>query len=178
MKLLIHNTVEVWKWISNFIPHYMMGVIFRGSWWRHQMETFPCYWPSVRGIHRWPVNSPHKGQWRGALMFSLTCAWTNSWVNNGAARDLIRHHPHYDVIVMVNQGHLCADKVARNLVTVHMCENKMHITLWRERNIWHAKYIFKYIFLSKNNFIFIKSSTNYVLEGLIDDHTALVYAMA
>ena len=28
----------------------------------------------VRGIHRWPVNSPHDGQWRGALMFSLICA--------------------------------------------------------------------------------------------------------
>ena len=31
----------------------------------------------VRGIHRSPVNSLHKGQWRGALMFSLTCAWIN-----------------------------------------------------------------------------------------------------
>ena len=30
--------------------------------WRHQMETFPRYWPFVRGIHRSPVNSPHKGQ--------------------------------------------------------------------------------------------------------------------
>ena len=43
-------------------------------WWRHQMEHFPRYWPFVRGIHRSPVNSPHKGQWRGALMFSLICA--------------------------------------------------------------------------------------------------------
>ena len=33
--------------------------------WKH----FPRYWPFVRGIHRSPVNSPHKGQWRGALMF-------------------------------------------------------------------------------------------------------------
>ena len=32
--------------------------------WKH----FPRYWPFVRGIHRSPVNSPHKGQWRGALM--------------------------------------------------------------------------------------------------------------
>ena len=24
--------------------------------WKH----FPCYWPFVRGIHRWPVNSSHK----------------------------------------------------------------------------------------------------------------------
>ena len=36
--------------------------------WKH----FPHYWPFVRGIHRWPVNSPHKGQWRGALMLSLS----------------------------------------------------------------------------------------------------------
>ena len=28
------------------------------------------------------VNSPHTGQWRGALKFSLICAWTNVWVNN------------------------------------------------------------------------------------------------
>ena len=39
------------------------------TWWRHQMETFPRYWPFVRGIRRSPVNSSHKGEWRGALMF-------------------------------------------------------------------------------------------------------------
>ena len=39
------------------------------AWWRHQMEKFPRYWPFVRGIHRSPVNSSHKGQWRGALIF-------------------------------------------------------------------------------------------------------------
>ena len=32
-------------------------------------KPFPRYWPFVRGIHRSPVSSPHKGQWRGALMF-------------------------------------------------------------------------------------------------------------
>ena len=32
-------------------------------------KHFPCYWPFVRGIHRSPVNSPHKGQWRGVLVF-------------------------------------------------------------------------------------------------------------
>ena len=31
-------------------------------------EHFPRYLPFVRGIHRSSVNSPHKGQWRGALM--------------------------------------------------------------------------------------------------------------
>ena len=69
----------------------------RRPWWRHQVETFPRYWPFVRGIHRSPVNSPHKGQWREALMFSLICAWTNGWTHHQDAGDL-RHH--YDVTVM------------------------------------------------------------------------------
>ena len=65
--------------------------------WKH----FPRYWPFVRGIHRSPVDSPLKGQWRGALVFSLICAWTNGWVNNRDAGDLRRHRAHYDVTVMV-----------------------------------------------------------------------------
>ena len=47
-----------------------------------------------------PVNSPHKGQWRGALMLSLICVWINDWVNNPEAGDLRRHRGHYDVNVM------------------------------------------------------------------------------
>ena len=65
--------------------------------WKH----FPRNWPFVREIHRSPVNFPHKGQWRGALMFSLNYAWINDWVNNREAGDLRRQHGHYDVIVMV-----------------------------------------------------------------------------
>ena len=64
--------------------------------WKH----FPRYLPFVWGIHRSPVNSPHKGQWRGTLVFPLICAWINGWVNNRKAGDLRRHHAHYDVIVM------------------------------------------------------------------------------
>ena len=63
--------------------------------WKH----FPRYWPFVWGIHRSPVISLHKGQWRGALMFSLICAWINAGVNNREARVLRRHRAHYDVIV-------------------------------------------------------------------------------
>ena len=54
--------------------------------WKH----FPRNWPFVREIHRSPVNFPHKGQWRGALMFSLINAWINDWVNNREASDLRR----------------------------------------------------------------------------------------
>ena len=65
--------------------------------WKH----FPRNWPFVRGIHRSPVNSPHKGQWRGALMFSLICVWINGWVNNREAGDLRRYRAHFDVTVML-----------------------------------------------------------------------------
>ena len=71
------------------------------AWWRHQIETFSALLSLCGGIHRWPVKSPHKGQWRGALMFSLICDWINGWVNNREDRDLRRHHAHYGVIVMV-----------------------------------------------------------------------------
>ena len=56
-----------WMWIHNDVIK-----------WKH----LPRYWHFVRGIHRSPVISPHKGQWRGALMFSLICARINGWVNN------------------------------------------------------------------------------------------------
>ena len=72
--------------------------------WSHddviKWKIFLCYWPFVRGIHRSPVNSLHKGQRRGALMFSLICAWINGWANNREAGDLRRRRAHHDVIVM------------------------------------------------------------------------------
>ena len=52
-------------------------------------KYFPRNWPFVR-----------KGQWHGALMFSLICVRINAWVNNREAGDLRRHGGHYDVIVM------------------------------------------------------------------------------
>ena len=64
--------------------------------WKH----FPRYWPFVRGIHRLPMNPPHKGQWRGALMFSVVCVWISGWVKNREVGDLSRHRAHYDVIVI------------------------------------------------------------------------------
>ena len=62
--------------------------------WKH----FRCYWPFVWGIHRSPVNSPNKGQWRGALVFSLICALNKrlskqswGWWFETASRPLWRH---------------------------------------------------------------------------------------
>ena len=83
-------------WNEKYKPFSYVGVHNDVIKWKH----FPRYLPFVRGIHRSPVKSPHKGQWRGALMFSLICAWINDIVNNGEACDLRRHRDHYDVIVM------------------------------------------------------------------------------
>ena len=90
-------------WTSNYslgyeraiIPHYFnfQDDVIK---WKH----FPRNWPFVRGIHRSPVNTPHNGQWRGALMFTLICVWINGWVNNRETGDLRRYRGHYDVIVM------------------------------------------------------------------------------
>ena len=62
--------------------------------------SHPLYWPFVWGIHWSLVKSPHKGQWCGALVFSLICTRINGWVNNRETGDLGRHHTHYDVTVM------------------------------------------------------------------------------
>ena len=53
--------------------------------------------------NRWiprQVNSPHKGKWRGALVFSLICVWIKGWVNSRENGDLRRYRAHYVVTVM------------------------------------------------------------------------------
>ena len=89
-------------------------------------EHLPRYWPFVRGILRSAVNSTHKGQWRGALIFSLICAGINGWVNNSEAGDLRRHRAHNDVTLMSfwtilpPQPHRC-----RNINTICICFMKL-----------------------------------------------------
>ena len=83
---------------------YVLFTIFFG-FLKHMMTSsngniFRVTGPLCGEIHRSPVNFPHRVQWRGAVMFSLICAWINAWVNNRKAGDSRRHRPHYDVIVM------------------------------------------------------------------------------
>ena len=126
--------VEVCKWISNFIPHFTGHVITYPCWglrlnhaskrgtrnvfcsfhddvikWKH----FPRYWPFVWGIHRSPVNSPNKGHWRGALMFSLICASIDGWVNNCEAGDFRCDLTHYDVTVTT---------LKKKVLWLHVCK--------------------------------------------------------
>ena len=68
------------------------------TWWRHQMETFSAVLAICAGNS---PGTPHKGQWRGALMFSLVCVWINNWVNDREAGDLRCYRGHYDITVMI-----------------------------------------------------------------------------
>ena len=62
------------------------------AWWRHQMETFSALVALCEGNS--PFNEfPSQTQWRGTLMFSLICAWTNGWANNRDAGALRCHRP-------------------------------------------------------------------------------------
>ena len=99
-----HNASEKYPTMHQYVSTTSVHISVT-KWWIHddviKWKHFPRNWPFVREIHRSPVNFPHKGQWRGALMFSLIYAWINDWVNNREAGDLRRQHGHYDVIVML-----------------------------------------------------------------------------
>ena len=102
-----YHLVATWNCISSPRRESIHSSLFALSMllWIHddviKCKHFSRNWPFVRGIHRSPVNSPHNGQWRGALIFSLICGWINGWVNNREAGDLIPYRAHYDVTAMV-----------------------------------------------------------------------------
>ena len=116
--LLFHHKVSKFKMIANpalwFLPQNCYSCIIdyfetvstaltSRSWWRHQMETFSALLAICARNSPVPVNSPHKGQWCGALMYSLICVWMHDWVNNRETGDLRRYRAHYDVILMSKQ---------------------------------------------------------------------------
>ena len=90
----------IWWWVSAKVHD---SIRLEMHLFMMTSSNFLRYWPFARGMHRLPVNSPHKGQWRGALMLSFIYAWINSWVNNREADDFRRHRAHYDVSVMFVQ---------------------------------------------------------------------------
>ena len=141
-----------WYWVSTgrLIP--LMHISGSNNWYSHTPLTivvpwhihdgvikwkhFPRYWPFVRGIYRSPVNSPHKGQWREALMFTLICARINGWVNHREAGDLRHHRAHYDVIVMLTRRMKSPDLMGYPFVRLYTpyC--------WMKQNGRHFAYAF------------------------------------
>ena len=98
---------ELYRWITTLMAPDRR-TITKQQWSIHQKHDdvikwkhFPRYWPFVGEIPQSPVNSPHRGQWRGALMFSLIYAWTNGWVRKRVVSGLRPHRAHYDLIIMI-----------------------------------------------------------------------------
>ena len=102
---------------------------------------------------------PHKGQWRGALMFSFICALINGWVNNREAGDLRRHRYHYDVTVML---------VRSNRLAHDMTE---HAETWTEWKILHRR-SFQKEFLKVVLHILIILSVKFVTKRPTDNMSA------
>ena len=108
-----HQSSVTHRLLCHHHHHHCCGC----SWWHHQMETFSALLAVVSGIHRSLVNSPHKGQWRRALMFSLVCVWTNSWANSLDAGDLRCHRAHYHFTVMFcHCCHWCHNQYPHSLI--------------------------------------------------------------
>ena len=68
--------------------------------WRYKIATFSVISVLCEGNPLVTGGSPRTGQWRGALLFSLICAWINGWANNPETGDLLRHRALYDVTVL------------------------------------------------------------------------------
>ena len=75
--LVINSVVQYHCGLVEEISAVAVKWMYLGAWWRHQMETFSALLVLCEGNPRSLVNSPHKGQWRGALKFSLILAWIN-----------------------------------------------------------------------------------------------------
>ena len=84
-------------------------------------------------------NSPHKGQWLGALVFSLISVWINDWVNNREADDLRGYRAHYDVIVML----VVSRMVPQTISAQHCSSARMHPTSGHNRKPAHFMYPLK-----------------------------------
>ena len=92
---------EKWpRYIESALCYQLISIsVQTPQWWRHQMETFSALLALCEGNPPVTVVSPHKSQWRGALMFSLI--WTNVWANNPDAGDLRGRRSYYDATCMV-----------------------------------------------------------------------------
>ena len=107
MVLSFANKIKLSTFPNGTVFAVAMFMILCGMWCNYMMTSSNGNIFGVTGhlcgeFTGPPVNSPHKGQWRGALMFSLICVWVNGRETNREAGDLRRYRAHYEVIVMVS----------------------------------------------------------------------------
>ena len=89
----------------------------------------------------WIPHTKAKGQWHGALMYSLICVWINAWVNNCEAGDLRCHRTHYEIIVMRAKSNAVGNPKMNSTVCVRINSSiqwLQHIHKYRWNLNWNA----------------------------------------
>ena len=78
--------------LFNGISNYLKFEMMRERAVSHEVvikrKRFPCYWPFVRGIRQSPLDSLHKGQWRGHIIEAPSMVdhqwnilyWGSKWI--------------------------------------------------------------------------------------------------
>ena len=146
------------------------------------MEKFSALLALCAGNSPVPVNSPHKGQWRGALLFSLICAWINGWVNSRKAGDLRHHRAHYDVTVMGSFSSTKNDSTSCSISCREIIKIEIYLyVFWKEfsttlLNRWNWFYI-NGRYESSNPLILSISwvGPKYITQTAIRDHIGVLY---
>ena len=139
--------------------------------WKH----FSRYRPFVRGIHRSPVNPPHKGQWRGALMFPLICVWITGWVNNREAGDLRCCRAHYDVTIMFGHSWEIM-KPGHNLHMYHAVSRKSCIWFcWVLRSFSYIFIIVGFMWIIHPYFSGLLHWNDHIIEATLKDMGIIYY---
>ena len=107
LKVIVFSWTIWWCWRQNVLMNNEKNIFFYcelAEWplicrdlyqhrWMGDPDATPDLWKQpfsavrasggypgnvVRGIHRWPVNSPHKGQHRGKCFHLMTSSWHQS----------------------------------------------------------------------------------------------------
>ena len=76
---------------SGLHPNNIHGVhtTLRVMWWQNQWPVMTSWNGNFSTLLALYEGIPHKGQWRGASMFSLVCSWINCWTNSRKVGELI-----------------------------------------------------------------------------------------
>ena len=101
-------------------------------------KRFRRYWPFVRGIHRSPVDSPHKGP---VNVFAQAKCWTNS----GVAVDVMHHDAHITSLWCISYGQRkCIPKLS---IMEETLEKTCMLIFVVKSVCWIYIYIYLYIYL-------------------------------
>ena len=143
-----HGIIKLNQFMQGLTFRYSVITLFHDDVikWKH----FPRYWPFVRRIHRFPMNSPHKGQWRGTLNFffdlrlnkRLSKQWWGWWFET-LSHPSCRHSNEISHVVRTVKQWIsgCAPILHCNINVMHECiigkssphqpcENPCHSNVW------------------------------------------------